>query len=81
MDSLIVDKLISDINDNKNERPYTPPLQKIIPVSNENNSNLNNINISQINESLIQNHYCDLVYDKETGRYYDKKTKIFYDFK
>ena len=81
MDSLIVEKLISDINDNKNERPYTPPLQKIIPVGNENNSNLNNINISQINESLIQNHYNDLVYDKETGRYYDKKTKIFYDFK
>ena len=63
MDSLIVEKIISDINDNKNERPYTPPLQKIIPVSNENNSNLNNINISQVNESLIQNHYCDLVYD------------------
>lgn len=81
MDSLIVEKMISDINDNNNERPYTPPLQKIIPVGNENNITLNNTNISKINESLIQNHYCDLVYDKETGRYYDKKTKIFYDFK
>ena len=81
-DSLITEKILSDINgrENKNERPYTPPLQKIIPVNNENAPTLNNVNnITKINESLIQNHYNDLVYDKETGRYYDKKTKIFYD--
>ena len=81
MDSIIAEKLFSSINDSKNERPYTHPLQKIIPVNNENNVTLNNANISKINESLIQNHYNDLVYDNETGRYYDKKTKIFYDFK
>ena len=79
MDSLYAEKILSGINDNKNERPYTPPLQKIVPVNNENNSTLNNINISKVNESLIQNHYCDLVYDKETGRYFDRKTNIFYD--
>ena len=78
MDSLYAEKILSDINDNKNERPFTPPLERIVPVNNENNS-LNNINISKINESLIQNHYYDLVYDKETGRYFDKKTNIFYD--
>ena len=81
MDSLLADKIINTINDTKNDRPYTPPLQKIIPVNNENNPILNNVNISRINESIIQNHYCDLVYDNATGRYYDKKTRIFYDFK
>ena len=81
MDSLLSEKILSDINGNKNERPYTPPLQKIIPVNNENDSTLNNANITKINESIIQNHYNDLVYDKETGRFFDKKTKIFYDFK
>ena len=81
MDSLISEKILSDINGNKNERPYTPPLQKIIPVNNENDATLNNVNITKINESIIQNHYNDLVYDKETGRFFDKKTKIFYDFK
>ena len=82
IDSIIAEKLLSSINGNKseNERPYTPPLQKIIPINNENTS-LNNVNISKINESLIQNHYCDLVYDHETGKFFDKKTKIFYDFK
>ena len=81
MDSLLSEKIINDINGNKNERPYTPPLKKIIPVNNENDSTLNNANITKINESIIQNHYNDLVYDKETGRFFDKKTKIFYDFK
>ena len=81
MDSLISEKILCDLNGNKNERPYTPPLQKIIPVNNENDTTLNNVNITKINESIIQNHYNDLVYDKETGRFFDKKTKIFYDFK
>ena len=81
MDSFLADKILNTINDTKNDRPYTPPLQKIIPVNNENNPTLNNVNISKINESIIQNHYCDLVYDNATGRYYDKKTRIFYDFK
>lgn len=81
MDSLLAEKILNTINDTKNDRPYTPPLQKIIPVNNENNPTLNNVNISRINESIIQNHYCDLVYDNATGRYYDKKTRIFYDFK
>ena len=81
MDSLLADKILNTINDTKNDRPYTPPLQKIIPVNNENNPTLNNVNISRVNESIIQNHYCDLVYDNVTGRYYDKKTRIFYDFK
>ena len=81
IDSIYNDKFLNDINSSGNERPYTPPLQKIIPVNNENDATLNNVNITKINESIIQNHYCDLVYDKETGRYFDKKTKIFYDFK
>lgn len=83
---LVFEGLIPEITEEKNERPYTPPMLKIIPVNEDKNSinnkiNNNNMNISKVNESIIQNHYCDLVYDNETGRYYDSKTKVFYDFK
>ena len=81
MDSLFGEKILAEINGNTSERPYTPPIQKMIPV-NEDNNMVNNINnISKINESLIQNHYCDLVYDNETGALFDKKTKIYYELK
>ena len=81
MDSLFGEKMLAEINGNTNERPYTPPIQKMIPVNEDNNNITNNINISKINESLIQNHYCDLVYDNETGALFDKKTKIYYELK
>ena len=81
MDSLFGDKILAEINGNTNERPYTPPIEKMIPVNGDNNNVTNNINISKINESLIQNHYCDLVYDNETGALFDKKTKIYYELK
>ena len=81
IDSLFGEKILAEINGNTSERPYTPPIQKMIPV-NEDNNMVNNINnISKINESLIQNHYCDLVYDNETGALFDKKTKIYYELK
>lgn len=80
MDSLFGEKILAEINGSTNERPYTPPIQKMIPV-NEDNNITNNVNISKINESLIQNHYCDLVYDNNTGALYDKKTKIYYELK
>ena len=84
IDSLFGDKILAEINNTPSlERPYTPPIQKIIPVNIDNNNNnaANNINISKINESILQNHYCDLVYDNETGSLFDKKTKIYYDLK
>jgi hypothetical protein len=83
MDSLFGDKILAEINknNNSNERPYTPPIQKIIPVNNDINGVTNNVNISKINESIMQNHYCDLVYDNETGALFDKKTKIYYELK
>jgi len=81
MDSLFVDNISAEINENTSERPYTPPIQKMIPINADNNNITNIENISKINESLIQNHYGDLVYDNETGALYDKKTKIYYELK
>ena len=80
MDSLFGDNILAEINGATSERPYTPPIQKMIPINADNNIT-NNVNISKINESLIQNHYGDLVYDNETGALYDKKTKIYYELK
>ena len=81
-DSLFSEKILAEINGNRHERPYTPPIQEIIPIKQDNNNNVtNNINISKIDESFIQNHYCDIVYDNETGTLFDKKRNIYYDLK
>ena len=80
MDSMISDGIISSMNFYKNERPYTPPIQKILPENDGEIKETDN-DTSKINESIIKNHYCDLVYDNEKGKYYDTKLKIFYDFK
>ena len=81
IDSTFGEKILSEINGNSYERPYTPPIQKMVPLKYDNNNAYNNVNISKINESLTQNHYGDLVYDNETGSLYDKKTKIHYELK
>ena len=83
MDSLFGEKILAEINKNNNstERPYTPPIQKIIPVNNDINGVNNNVNISKINESIMQNHIGDIVYDNETVALFDKKTKIYYELK
>lgn len=81
IDSTFGEKILSEINGNSYERPYTPPIQKMVPLKYDNNNAYNNVNISKTNESFIQNHYGDLVYDNETGSLYDKKTKIHYELK
>lgn len=61
-------------------RPYTPPMSKMIPV--DDNTNVSSIqNLSRINESIIHNHYGEMVYDSKTGKYFNSKTKVYYDFK
>ena len=62
-------------------RPYTPPLSKMVPLQDENNNNINVNNISKINESIIHNHYPEMVYDTKRGKYYNSKTNVYYDFK
>ncbi|MCQ2815992.1 MAG: DUF667 domain-containing protein [archaeon] len=63
-------------------RPYTPPISKMIPVNEESNETTTNpSNLSKINESIIQNHYGEMVYDPKTGKYYNSKTNVYYDFK
>ena len=82
IDPILEDKLFK-VNDSEveNNRPYTPPLQKIIPVNKENNPIVINSSLYKVNESIMKNHYSDLIYDKQSGRYFDTKRKIFYDLK
>ena len=53
-------------------------MMNLIP---ENNIINNETNIQKINESIIKNHYNEMVYDKETGKYFNSRTNIYYDLK
>ena len=74
------DNLLQNLSLNSN-RPFTPPVSKIIPENSKNNHIVNIINGDKINESIIQHHYNELVYDKNLGKYFNAKTHIYYDFK
>ncbi len=74
------DNLLQNLSLNSN-RPFTPPVSKIIPENSKNNHIVNIINGDKINESIIQHHYNELVYDKNIGKYFNAKTHIYYDFK
>ena len=75
MDDTVLDPQLSIMNETK--RPYTPPLAKMLPED-QNESSINNI--TKINESIIQNHYKEMVYDPTKGKYYNTRTKVYYDF-
>jgi hypothetical protein len=75
MDDTVLDPQLSITNETK--RPYTPPLAKMLPED-QNESSINNI--TKINESIIQNHYKEMVYDPSKGKYYNTRTKVYYDF-
>ena len=75
MDETVLDPHLSIMNETK--RPYTPPLAKMLPED-QNESSLGNI--TKINESIIQNHYKEMVYDPTKGKYYNTRTKVYYDF-
>ena len=74
------DNLLQNLSLNSN-RPFTPPVSKLIPENSKNNNIVNIINGDKINESIIQHHYNELVYDKNIGKYFNAKTHIYYDFK
>ena len=71
--------LLQNINVSTTNRPYTPPVSNMIP--DDGSDNVNNNNIQKINESIIKNHYNEMVYDKETGKYFNSRTNIYYDLK
>ncbi len=73
------ENLLQNINESTTNRPYTPPVSNMIP--DDGSDNVNNNNIKKINESIIKNHYNEMVYDKETGKYFNSRTNIYYDLK
>ena len=78
IENSLKDNLLKNINISTSNRPYTPPMSNLIP---ENNIINNETNIQKINESIIKNHYNEMVYDKETGKYFNSRTNIYYDLK
>ena len=88
-----ISNLINDDTDNSN-RPYTPPLAKLVPLNQSRNIGQNNIfgdekNISHNNRKNPNNiSYVkvikdseNLIYDEIKGCYYNPKTNVYYDIK
>lgn len=85
--------LINEDTNNSN-RPYTPPLSKLVPLNqsrniketnifgNEKNNQKNNkINSNNISYAKILKKTDNLIYDEIKGCYYNPKTNIYYDIK
>ena len=91
---------IDDLRDKfdvENNRPYSPPIGKMIPVSdvNQKEVNINNlINDRDLNPLLSSvasvsskfnnraiKNYENLIYDEKEGKYFDPILKIYYDVK
>lgn len=97
----LLDEILNENDDMKFggelERPYTPPITKLInmktilPTNNELKES--SITPMQINNDKIDNdcrktsypigeeNYIDLVYDPAIGYYYDPKKNIYYEVK
>ena len=73
------------INQNKDsERPYTPPIGKLVPVDPnklKESKLMNSILKMSTNSNRILKNYENLIYDPTKGFYYDPKTNIYYDIK
>lgn len=74
MDQLLNDQVLLPNTDAN--RPYTPPLAKLVPLDAD-----DSVNITKINESIIHKHYPEMVYDESKGCYFNSNTKVYYDFK
>lgn len=74
----------------ESNRPFTPPISKLVPVKVDNKEIKNNNLISpldkQTNSKPIINkashiNYDNLIYDEDIGYYYNPITKMYYDLK
>ena len=87
-----ISNLIPD--DNNTNRPYTPPLSKLVPLNQSRNIEQNKFyeyrkNEIKLNENNINNNSYEkkltiednLIYDEIKGCYYNPKTNIYYDIK
>ena len=88
-----ISNLINDKTNNPN-RPYTPPLSKLVPVNQSRNlgkakiimEDKNPVKISLINPNNISyvkdlKNQEKLIYDEIKGCYYNPKTNVYYDIK
>ena len=88
-----ISNLINDETNNPN-RPYTPPLSKLVPVNQSRNlgkakiimEDKNPVKISLINPNNISyvkdlKNQEKLIYDEIKGCYYNPKTNVYYDIK
>ena len=88
-----ISNLINDDTNNSN-RPYTPPLSKLVPLNQSRNiKNTNNfadeINISKNKKNpnnisyakILKTSSDNLIYDEAKGCFYNPQTNIYYDIK
>ena len=88
-----ISNLINDETNNP-DRPYTPPLSKLVPVNQSRNlgkakilmEDKNPVKISLINPNNISyvkdlKNQEKLIYDEIKGCYYNPKTNVYYDIK
>ena len=87
-----ISNLINDDTNNSN-RPYTPPLSKLVPLNQSRNigKNINfgdeivlpknKINPNNISYAKLTKNSDKLIYDEIKQCYYDPKTNIYYDIK
>ena len=90
-----ISNLIHDDNNDNSNRPYTPPLSKLVPLNQsrniKQNSNYGNVknelkindykNLNNISYVKREKNEDNLIYDEIKGCYYDPKTNIYYDIK
>lgn len=88
-----ISNLIHDDNNDSN-RPYTPPLSKLVPLNQSRHIKQNNIlneekneikkknnNPNNISYGKILKNSDNLLYDEIKGCFYNPKTNIYYDIK
>lgn len=66
----------------ESNRPFTPPITRLVPVGPKNNNLIGEKDKKKNN--LVEsngNYYSNLIFDKEKGCYYNPKTNIYYDLK
>ena len=93
-DNLEIDDFREKLNNDNNNRPYSPPIGKMIPVDDNKNNFINDRDLNPLLNSMSSiasistkinnkaiNNYENLIYDEKKGKYYDSINNIYYDIK
>ena len=93
-DNLEIDDLREKFNNENNNRPYSPPIGKMIPIVDNKNNFFNDRDLNPLLNSMSSvasvstkfnnkaiNNYENLIYDEKEGKYFDPVTNIYYDVK